>query len=75
MPAAWDAGGCKQGFNMDRVSTLNTLSRATAREAQMTKGDWGAESPEEAARQKREAWAIGGLMVLGLILSAISCIG
>jgi hypothetical protein len=31
-------------------------------------------NPQEDARLKREAWVLGGLMMLGLILSAVSCI-
>lgn len=41
----------------------------------MSKNDWQAGDQQEDARQKREAWAIGGLMALGLMLSAVSCVG
>lgn len=41
----------------------------------MSKHDWQAGNRKEDARLKREAWAIGGLMMLGLILSAVSSIG
>lgn len=40
----------------------------------MSKQDWQTGGRQEDARQKREAWVIGGLMALGLMLSAISCI-
>jgi hypothetical protein len=40
----------------------------------MNKHDRQAGNRKEDARLKREAWAIGGLMALGLILSAIGCI-
>ncbi len=40
----------------------------------MSKNDWQVGDRQEDARQKREAWVIGGLMALGLILSAVSCV-
>ena len=40
----------------------------------MSKNDWQAGDRRKEARLKREAWAIGGLMALGLILSAVSCV-
>ena len=36
--------------------------------------DFSPNGPREDARLKREAWVLGGLMMLGLILSALSCI-
>jgi|GEM_PF-6897661 hypothetical protein len=40
----------------------------------MSKNDWQAGDRREDARLKREAWIIGGLMALGLILTALSFI-
>ena len=40
----------------------------------MSKNDWQAGDRREDARLKREAWIIGGLTALGLILTALSFI-
>lgn len=40
----------------------------------MSENDWKASDRREEARLKREAWIIGGLMALGLILTALSFI-
>ena len=37
--------------------------------------DFSPDDPQEDARLKREAWMLGGLMMLGLILSGASCAG